>query len=136
MPLERVELKTYIIYPLLLLQSQNPVALRDEIQRILITNGLDRTCYSKILDYTIELFESSGLGVDYYGYHNIFNELEVTYVTLLGAKWEILHGKFLKKDFQYLFFAALFHNYDPKKTVDKPHEEDAVKFVLTDKKLH
>ena len=125
-----------MIDPLLLLQSQDPVALRDEIQRILVTNGLDRTCYSKILDYTIELFESNGLGVDYYGYHNIIHELEVTYVTLLGAQWESLHDKFAKEDFPYLFVAALFHDYDPKKTADKPHEEDAVKFVLTDKKLH
>jgi len=50
----------------MLLQSQNPVALRDEIQRVLVTNGLEKTCYAKILDYTIELFESKGLGVNYY----------------------------------------------------------------------
>ena len=119
-----------------MLQSQNPVALRDEIQKILVTNGLDRTCYSMILDYTVELFESKGLGVNYYGYHNIVHELEVTYVTLVAAQWESLHAKFAKEDFPYLFVAALFHDYDPGKEVDKPHEEDAVKFVLTDQKLH
>src|SRR2546425_501014 len=91
-----------MIDPLLLLQSQNPVALRDEIQKILVTNGLDRTCYSKILDYTVELFESKGLGVNYYGYHNIVHELEVTYVTLLAAQWESLHAKFAKEDFRKL----------------------------------
>ena len=34
-------------------------------------NGFAQSCYSEILDYTIELFESHGLGNDYYGYHNI-----------------------------------------------------------------
>ena len=33
---------------------------------------------------------------------------------------------------KYLYFAALFHDYDPEKRVDKPHEEDAVNFVKTD----
>ena len=131
-----VELKTYMIDPPLLLQSQNPVALRDEIQRILVTNGLDRTCYTNILDYTIELFESNGLGVNYYGYHNIVHELEVTYVTLLAAQWQSLHGKVAKEDLPYLFVAALFHDYDPQKTGERPHEEDAVKFVISDEKLH
>ncbi len=120
----------------MLLQSQNPVALRDEIQRILVTNGLDRTCYSKILDYTIELFELNELGINHYIYHNIIHGLEVTYVTLLAAQWESLHGKFVKEDFPYLFVAALFHDYHPKMTADKPHEEEAVKFVITDEKLH
>ena len=32
-------------------------------------------------DYTIDLF-GRGLGRDYYGYHNINHELEVTYFTV------------------------------------------------------
>jgi len=32
------------------------------------------------------LFESKGLGADYYGYHNINHELEVTFGTLLASK--------------------------------------------------
>ena len=101
----------------------------------MVTNGFERECFVKILDYTINLFESKGLGPEYYGYHNIIHELEVTYVTLLSAQWESLHGKFKSEDFPYLFVASLFHDYDPQKKVDKPHEEDAVKFVLTDEKL-
>jgi len=98
-------------------------------------NGFAQSCYSEILDYTIELFESHGLGNDYYGYHNIVHELEVTYVTLIAAQWEALQGNFTKEDLAYLFVAALFHDYDPQKKVDKPHEEDAVKFVINDEKL-
>ncbi len=117
-----------------MLQNQDPVALREEIQRIMVANGFKRECYSKILDYTINLFESKGLGIDYYGYHNIVHELEVTYVTLLAAQ-SSAHGILRPEDFPYLFVASLFHDYDPQKKVDKPHEEDAVKFVMTDEKL-
>ena len=120
----------------MLLQSQDPVALREEIQKIMVTNGFKRECFTKILDYTIDLFESKGLGIDYYGYHNIIHELEVTYVTLLAAQWESIHGIIKPEDFPYLFVAALFHDYDPQKKVDKPHEEDAIKFVMTDEKLN
>jgi len=120
----------------MLLQSQDPVVLREEIQKIMVTNGFKRECFSKILDYTIELFESRGLGIEYYGYHNIIHELEVTYVTLLAAQWESMHGIIKPEDFPYLFVAALFHDYDPQKKVDKPHEEDAIKFVMTDEKLN
>ncbi len=120
----------------MLLQSQDPVALREEIQKIMVTNGFKRECFSKILDYTIDLFESKGLGIDYYGYHNIIHELEVTYVTLLAAQWESMNGILKPEDFPYLFVAALFHDYDPQKKVDKPHEEDAIKFVMTDEKLN
>ena len=119
-----------------MLQNQDPVALREEIQKIMVANGFQRECFSKILDYTIDLFESKGLGTDYYGYHNIIHELEVTYVTLLAAQWEKTHGMLKSEDFPYLFVAALFHDYDPQKKIDKPHEEDAVKFVMTDQKLN
>ena len=86
-----------------------------------------------MLDYTIDLFESQGLGADYYGYHNINHELEVTYVSLLAAE----QGKvqFSDEDMKYLFIAALFHDFDPEKNVDKPHEERVIKFITTDKKL-
>ncbi|HET6457286.1 MAG TPA: hypothetical protein VFG24_00200 [Nitrosopumilaceae archaeon] len=118
-----------------MLQLQNTVALCDEIRNIMNQNGFVQSCYSEILDYTIELFESHGLGNDYYGYHNIVHELEVTYVTLIAAQWETLQSNFAKEDLAYLFVASLFHDYDPQKKVDKPHELDAVKFVLEDRKL-
>ena len=45
--------------------------------------GLTEPCYQKMLDYTIEIFETNGLGTEYYGYHNINHELEVTLGILL-----------------------------------------------------
>ncbi|NHI02563.1 hypothetical protein DYY67_0602 [Candidatus Nitrosotalea sp. TS] len=109
--------------------------LRGKILETLNQSGLESSCYSKILDYTIDLFHQKGLGIDYYGYHNIIHELEVTYVTLLAAQWQSQQNLITKDDTKYLFVAALFHDYDPQKRIDKPHEPDAVNFVKTDKTL-
>ncbi|MGB6463497.1 MAG: HD domain-containing protein [Nitrosotalea sp.] len=109
--------------------------LRVKILETLTQSGLDSSCYSGILDYTMDLFNQKGLGIDYYGYHNIIHELEVTYVTLLAAQWQSQQNIITKDDAKYLFVAALFHDYDPQKRVDKPHEPDAANFVSTDKTL-
>ena len=37
---------------------------------------------------------------------------------------------------KYLYAAALFHDFDPQKNVDKPHEESVIRFISLDKKLH
>ncbi len=99
----------------------------------MVLNRLEDDCYTEMLDFTIDLFESQGLGADYYGYHNINHELEVTYVSLLAVE----QGKvqFTDDDIKYLYIAALFHDFDPEKSVDKPHEERVIKFITTDKKL-
>ncbi len=99
----------------------------------MVQNGLGDDCYVEMLDFTIDLFESQGLGDDYYGYHNINHELEVTYVSLLALKQNKV--KFTDEDIKYLYIAALFHDFDPEKNVDKPHEESVIKFILTDRKL-
>jgi len=70
----------------LLLQLSNTHSLRNEILNLIVQNGFEDDCYVDMLDFTIDLFESQGLGADYYGYHNINHELEVTYVSLLAAK--------------------------------------------------
>jgi len=107
--------------------------MRDKILNLMVLNRLEDDCYVEMLDYTIDLFESQGLGVDYYGYHNINHELEVTYVSLLAVE----QGKvqFTAEDIKYLYIAALFHDFDPEKSVDKPHEESVIKFISTDRKL-
>ena len=96
---------------------------------------MDQDCFTEMLDYTIELFESKGLGRDYYGYHNINHELEVTYVTLLSVDWDHPSNEIAKEDFKYLYVAALFHDYDPEKSVDKPHEDSVINFLSSDQKL-
>ena len=107
--------------------------MRKKILNLMVLYRLHDDCYTQMLDYTIDLFESQALGVDYYGYHNITHELEVTYVSLLAAE----QGKvqFSDEDIKYLYIAALFHDFDPEKNVDKPHEESVIKFITTDKKL-
>ena len=111
----------------------NTQVMRNNILDLLIENGLDADCYIEMLDYTIDLFESRGLGRDYYGYHNINHELEVTYFSLLVSKQEKI--KFTHEDIKYLYVAALFHDFDPEKSVDKPHEQSVLKFISTDRKL-
>jgi len=99
----------------------------------MVERGLEDDCYVEMLDYTIDLFESQGLGTDYYGYHNINHELEVTYVSLLAINQNKI--EFTAEDIKYLYVAALFHDFDPQKSVDKPHEESVLKFISMDKKL-
>jgi len=107
--------------------------MREKILKLLIENELGDDDFVEMLDYTIDLFESQGLGSDYYGYHNINHELEVTYVSLLAVKQDIV--KLSELDIKYLYVAALFHDFDPQKSVDKPHEESVLKFISSDKKL-
>ena len=115
-----------------LIESDN---LKEKILEVLSRNGLNSSCYSKVLDYTISLFETAGRGKDYLGYHYILHELEVTYVTLIVAQWESLQNYITSEDMKYLYFAALFHDYDPQKKAEKPHEEVAVNFFKTDETL-
>ena len=107
--------------------------MRNEILSQMAQNGLEDDCYVEMLDYTIDLFESQGLGTEYYGYHNIYHELEVTYVTLLAINQEKI--QLTKEDKKYLYVAALFHDFDPEKSVDKPHEKRVIKFISMDERL-
>ena len=107
--------------------------MRNEILSLMSQHGLEDDCYVEMLDYTIDLFESQGLGTEYYGYHNIYHELEVTYVSLLAINQEKI--QFTEEDKKYLYVAALFHDFDPQKNVDKPHEKSVLEFILKDKKL-
>jgi len=118
----------------LLQELAKPHTMRNQIMSLVVESGMDEDCYTEMLDYTIELFETQGLGSDYYGYHNINHELEVTYVSLLSANLNITK-KFSDNDLKYLYVAALFHDFDPQKSVDKPHEESVLRFISTDKKL-
>ena len=113
----------------------NPQTLRSEILNLAVSCGLDSPCYTKMLDYTIKLFESQGLGKEYYGYHNITHELEVTYVSLIVLKWKSILNNIREEDFKYLYAAALFHDFDPQKSVDKPHEDNVIKFLTHDENV-
>lgn len=107
--------------------------MRDKLLNLMIQRKLNNDCYVQMLDYTIDLFETNGLGTEYYGYHNINHELEVTYVSLLAATQDTM--QFTNNDIKHLYTAALFHDFDPQKHVDKPHEESVLKFIYMDKKL-
>lgn len=112
----------------------NPHTLRNEIRGLMVQSGLGDDCFLEMLDYTVELFETQGLGTEYYGYHNINHELEVTYVSLLAANADT-SNRFSADDLKYLYVAALFHDFDPQKSVDKPHEQNVVRFISSDRRL-
>ncbi len=118
---------------MLMYQFVKTTVMRKEILNLMVLNRLQNDCFTEILDYTIDLFESQGLGTNYYGYHNINHELEVTYVSLLAVKQDKV--QLTNEDIKYLYIAALFHDFDPEKSVDKPHEESVVKFITIDKKF-
>ena len=116
--------------------GENDHPLKGKIQELLDASELEKIAvYNRMLDYTIEIFETQGLGRDYYGYHNIDHELEVTYITLLAATWEKKLQKLDKNDIEYLFASALFHDFDPQKSVDRPHEESVIQFISLDREL-
>ena len=109
--------------------------MRNQIKEMADSSGLNDTCYVKMLDYAIELFDSQGLGSDYYGYHNINHELEVTYGTLLVGRCYLEKNEMTSEELKHLFAAALLHDFDPQKSVDKPHEESVINFISMDKSL-
>ena len=112
-----------------------PQSLKNDISDLASLMGLDKPCYTEMLDFTIDLFESQGLGIEYYGYHNIEHELEVTYTTLVAANWKSVLNPINQDDLKYLYTAALFHDFDPEKSVDKPHEESVLKFLTSSVQL-
>lgn len=126
-------LKSVTLDMMLLQRVENTQSMRDDIIGLMVQKGLEGNCYVEMLDYTIDLFESQGLGKDYYGYHNINHELEVTYVTLLSIDQNEI--RIDENDIKYMYAAALFHDFDPQKNVDKPHEENVIKFLGVDEKL-
>lgn len=116
-------------------QFATPHAMRSRIEEMIRASGLGSECYVKMLDYTTELFNTQGLGQDYYGFHNINHELEVTYGMLLVGMHYMKKDEITLEELRYLFAAALFHDFDPQKSVDKPHEESVINFISMDRNL-
>jgi len=102
---------------ILLTSIATPSILRKKIMEKSKKNGLTQPCFEKMLDYTIDIFESNGLGTAYYGYHNIDHELEVTLGTLLVCDGEESILELSDDDLKYLYVSALFHDFDPEKVL-------------------
>ncbi len=107
--------------------------LHNKIIKLLPNHWYNKKCFIDILDYTIQLFSVHRLDNNYYGYHNINHGLEVTYITMLFS----LHKSsgIDNIDLKYLYVAALLHDFDPIKSIDKPHENNVIKFLSLDKNL-
>jgi hypothetical protein len=119
--------------------------LKDKIINLGTSIGLQDKWINRILRHAVSEFSKKGLGSDYYGYHNIDHELEAAYFTLLvvnnnGVNSLVnnnsnIHTKLVQDDIKYLFVAALFHDYDPLKQFDKPHEDSVEWFLRNDKRI-
>ena len=110
-------------------------SLRNGVFDLLSSINLATKENVQLLDYTIELFNKNGLSSDYYGYHNIDHELEVTYVALMSAIRSFNETKFELDDVRYLFVSALLHDFDPEKRIDKPHEKGVIDFINNNKTI-
>ena len=115
-------------------------ALKDQIIELASSMGLQDRWTDRIVRHAVSEFSKKGLGPDYYGYHNIDHELEATYFALLALDGQLRasggeYRKFNDNDIKYLFVAALFHDYDPLKLSDKPHEDSVEYFLRHDKKI-
>ena len=113
----------------------NSPSLRNGIFDLLYSVKLATDANVKLLDYTIQLFRDNGLFSDYYGYHNVDHELEVTYVTLLSGIHALPDDYLTLDDLNYLFAAALLHDFDPDKSIDKPHEKNVIRFISKNKTI-
>ena len=113
----------------------NSPSLRNGIFDLLSSVKLATDVNVKLLDYTIQLFKDNGLFSDYYGYHNVDHELEVTYVTLLSGIHALEDDYLTLDDLNYLYAAALLHDFDPKKAMDKPHEKNVIQFISKNKTI-
>ena len=113
----------------------NPPSLRNGIFDLLSSVELATDVNVKLLDYTIQLFKDNGLFSDYYGYHNIDHELEVTYVTLLSGIHSLQDEFLTLDDLNYLYASALLHDFDPGKAIDKPHEKNVINFISKNKTI-
>ncbi len=107
--------------------------LQDEIVELALELGLQDIWVKNVLRFAITEFSKKGLGVDYYGYHNIDHELEATYFTLLVASG--MNSRLSKKDIYYLFLSALFHDFDPLKEFDRPNESAVEYFMRNSKSI-
>ena len=123
--------------------------LKDKIIQLGTAMGLQDKWLHRIIRHAVSEFSKKGLGSDYYGYHNIDHELEAAYFVLLAANGQsdnneevaevvgkqYMRDKFSEEDIRYLFVAALFHDYDPLKQFDKPHEDAVEWFIRHDEKI-
>ncbi|MFN4336055.1 MAG: hypothetical protein ACK4FV_00525 [Candidatus Nitrosocaldus sp.] len=107
--------------------------LQDKIVELAVDMGLQHLWVKSVIKFAITEFSKKGLGPDYYGYHNIDHELEATYFTLLIANK--LNDRLSKEDLYYLFFASLFHDFDPLKDFDRPNEDSVEWFLRNNKSI-
>jgi len=109
--------------------------LTQQIIRLGSNAGFPDKWSKKLLRHAISEFSKKGLGIDYYGYHNMDHELEAALFTILAAINQPHTSRFTQEEMAYLFVAALFHDYDPLKRFDKPNEDAIEQIIRSDARI-
>ena len=120
------------------LGQRDEAAFKNRIIQVGNSLGISTKWLNKTVEHAITEFTLNGLGVDYYGYHNIKHELEATYFTLLavfGQKNNNIKNNFILMDIKYLFTSALYHDFDRLKRFEKPNEDAVESYIRSDKKI-
>ena len=89
----------------------------------------------KLVEHVISEFSKKKIDGDYAGYHGIIHELEVTYFTLVAAKFHLEQKELNQNDIKTLFVSALLHDFDPLKEFERPHNDNVESFIRNDKEL-
>lgn len=89
----------------------------------------------RVVLHVVSEFLKNGIDDDYIGYHDISHELEVTYFTLLAAKFHFEQNEFTQNDVNTLFVSALLHDFDPSKEFEKPLNDNIESYIRNDKDL-
>jgi hypothetical protein len=111
------------------------VVLMDKIVELASDMPINEKDVKRVVEHIVSEFSKKGIGGDYTGYHDITHELEVTYFTLLAAKFHFEQKDFSQNDVNTLFVSALLHDFDPLKEFDKPYNANVESFIRNDKEL-
>jgi hypothetical protein len=111
------------------------VVLMDKIVELASDMPINEKDVKRVVEHIVFEFSKKGIGGDYTGYHDITHELEVTYFTLLAAKFHFEQKDFSQNDVNTLFVSALLHDFDPLKEVDNPYNDNVESFIRNDKEL-
>jgi len=116
-------------------QSDKKIKLASKIFRLAAEMKIYEKDAKRVVSHVISDFSKNGIDGDYIGYHDITHELEVTYFTMLAAKFHFEQNEFNQNDVNTLFVAALLHDFDPSKEFEKPHNDNIEKYIRNDKDL-
>lgn len=115
--------------------SDKKFTLVNKILRLASEIKINEKDTKSVVLHVVSEFSKNGIDSDYIGYHDITHELEVTYFTLLAAKFHFEQNEISQNDVNTLFISALLHDFDPSKEFEKPLNDNVESYIRNDKDL-